>query len=500
MTLAEFHASLPPLLPDQRGQIDRLLAELHEVLTNHFQQEAASFADTVIAWFARQTGALQAVFWAYEAEAKQIRAIAGFACVANQLPSPIVRAHADTPYRVLFTGHEAIHMQQIEGLWHHTATYAVPLRSWLVLPILINGQLRAAIELYHHHAFSQPSLHLLWQALLPLAAAWSGVQEHQERKALVDRLQEQTRQLHAQNEEIRAKSEELQQQAEELSAANDSLSQAHLQLAEQHKELASNKQSLEKKNQAIMASFQYAQRIQQAMLPSEDQLNLLLGEHVLFFRPRDIVSGDFYWAYPSHQGIWVVVADCTGHGVPAALLGMMGINLLEHTIQTQSCLSAADLLTQLDASVRETLRQDETENRDGMDMSVCLLNYQRQTIQYSGAMNAGYYFSHKGFQRLVHSRRAIGGKRHKRWQEAPFSNQEISMQGDGMLFLCSDGFQDQFGGPQNRKFMRKQTIELLQQIWTKPLKTQQAIIETTFLQWKDQKPQTDDVTILGIRL
>lgn len=490
MTQDAFQSLLERLTETQRLRNEKEMKTLRELLAQSYQLALDEFAEAIITWLARKCGAVKGIFWKLSEDEHPLKLnfSGGFACTAEQSGQPDPHGI----YRPVLKDQEVIFSKTLEGLFYDTATFRLPLRSWLVLPITLNDRLLAVIELYHPNQFRNEDLHILWESCMPIAAAWSGASEQEKRKALIE-------QLHYQNEEIRTQEEELRQHTEELLAINENLEQVQAQLREKNKDLSRTKAMIEKKNENIMASIQYAQRIQRAMLPSEESLQKSLGEHSLLFLPRDVVSGDFYWTFRNGQGTWVAAVDCTGHGVPAALMGMMGINLLEHIMSTSSKLTPADVLHYLDERVRTLLSAGGNNTKDGMDMSLCLLDQKNSCIHYAGAMNSAYYFSKNGMERLQHTRTAIGGHRLSR-KRHEFTNVHTPMTQNGMLYLCSDGFQDQFGGPANKKFMRRKFLELLSEVWMMPAREQTQILQHRFTEWKGDEEQTDDVLVLGVRV
>ncbi|WP_027002969.1 GAF domain-containing SpoIIE family protein phosphatase [Hugenholtzia roseola] len=492
MTRQDFQNFLKDLSEANWEQTQADLADFYRLLSENYQQEPNIFAEHIITWLSQKVGAMMGVFWAFREDTESLHFSAGFACDAAMLTKTKVGRESEGVYRAVIKNKEVFFFENLNHFFYQSATYQIPLRSWLILPIMLNENLLAVVELYHPNHFHTQKLHLLWQALGQIAAAWSGVSEQDKRKALIEKL-------HHQNEEIRAQEEELRQQTEELIAINENLEQVKRQLEEKNHDILRTKTLIEKKNENIMASIQYAQRIQQAMLPSAEILKERLGEYALLFMPRDVVSGDFYWTFQNAQGTWVAAVDCTGHGVPAALMAMMGMNLLEHAMSHYEKPSPAQVLTYLNERVQSLLRVGETNTKDGMDMSLCLLDYKGKKIHYAGAMNAAYYLTEKGIERLEHTRLPIGKQAPLRRKES-FVNQQAQMQGNGMLYLCSDGFQDQFGGANNKKFMRGAFLNLLQEIWRMPAIEQARILRQNFELWKGEQDQTDDVLVLGVRV
>jgi serine phosphatase RsbU (regulator of sigma subunit) len=278
----------------------------------------------------------------------------------------------------------------------------------------------------------------------------------------------------------------------------------------------------------ITKSINYAKSIQQALLPRKEVLNDYLPESFIFFRPRDVVSGDFYWftevnrlndLYETKEEFnnfeklkkqngqlvniqnnkFVLSAvDCTGHGVPGAFMSMIGYNLLDEIIATGH--TRADIiLNELHKGVRRALKQDVTENRDGMDMGLCVINNATRTISFAGAKNPLLYIKDGEIHELKADRNPIGGLQTEKKRK--FQYQELSIDKPTSFYLFSDGFVDQFGGPKRRKFLMKNLKKLLIEIHGLPMAEQEKRLAKTFDEWKGTRnKQIDDVLVIGFKL
>lgn len=280
---------------------------------------------------------------------------------------------------------------------------------------------------------------------------------------------------------------------------------ANTLLSHQNEEIQKQKDQIQKQNENISKSINYAQGIQKALLPSQKNLELYLPESFIFFKPRDVVSGDYYWfkAIPGDNGEYnkktdkfaISAIDCTGHGVPGAFLSMIGYNLLDEIID-KGTHKPGKILMELNKGIRRTLRQDETDNRDGMDMALCVWDPKSRTIEYAGAKNPLVYISNGEIFRIRGDKESIGGGSANVDQE--FTTHKIEAAGPTWVYLFSDGFIDQFGGNDGRKFMIKNFTELLHHIHQLPPSEQREILKITFNEWKRQEyPQVDDVLVMG---
>ena len=278
-----------------------------------------------------------------------------------------------------------------------------------------------------------------------------------------------------------------------------SINQQKQKIEKQRDEIVLKSQLLEENSRDIKDSIEYARRIQLSLLPTRSQLKHLFPESLIFYQPKDIVSGDFYWLHETEDTIIVSVLDCTGHGVPGAFMTVLANTILNQLALENKMTSPNVVLTLMDAHIREALRQKNTENpnNDGLDMAICFIDRHTLKVEYSGAQMPAYYFSRNELHQLNADRYFIGGAQ---YSEKFFTNQPVQLQRGDTLYMASDGFQDQFGGPKDKKFMRSCFKDLLTCLHTQPIAQQHQNIEHAFYEWKGQQIQTDDVLVVGIRL
>ena len=276
------------------------------------------------------------------------------------------------------------------------------------------------------------------------------------------------------------------------------INEKKIEIEAQNDRLETYNVEINKQKENIESSIKYAKRIQDVMLPSEEKLLECLPEHFIMFRPRDMVSGDFYWLTESQGKFILAVADCTGHGVPGSFMSMLGNNLLNEAANLLNVVSPDEILNHLHKGVRRTLRQDSTQNRDGMDIAICLLDKENKRIEFSGAKNPIIYIQNGELNLMRGDSVPIGGKQFE--AERRFTKQYISFEETTMFYLFSDGYEDQFGGPEGRKFMIKHFKQLLLEVHQKPAKEQKEILDNRFDQWIGNTRQIDDVLVIGFRL
>ncbi len=271
--------------------------------------------------------------------------------------------------------------------------------------------------------------------------------------------------------------------------------------AASYDQIEAQSQEIQKSNKKITDSINYAKRIQEAILPDIELIKKALPESFILYKPRDIVSGDFFWFYQKDEFIAIAAADCTGHGVPGAFMSLIGSNLLYNAIIDHQIFSPNRVLDLMREHIREELKQDETSNRDGMDISLCVVDKKRKLLSFSGAHHPMLYFQNGQEYYIKGDKMSIGGQVFE--NEHPFSLYEIPVLSPITFYLFTDGFKDQFG-VQGRKFSGQKFRELLANIYTKPFHEQQEILDLTFESWisagGQPVKQTDDVLVIGVRV
>ena len=269
------------------------------------------------------------------------------------------------------------------------------------------------------------------------------------------------------------------------------------------------KEEVEEKNQEIVSSLRYAKRLQGALLPPKNLLDSFFKEnYFILYNPRDIVCGDFYWARKikttptegkSKEYILIAVADCTGHGVPGAFMSLLGSNFLHQSAVEKGVNTPAEALDFLNQKIITTLNHGygEDEIRDGMDISFIAIDLESKQLAYSGANNSVYIVRNKSLETLKADKQAIGNMNDV---VLPYTNNTIQLQDNDCIYLFTDGYADQFGGPKGKKLMRKTFEETLIANSEKTMREQQLNLETTFNDWKGDLEQVDDVCVVGIRV
>jgi serine phosphatase RsbU (regulator of sigma subunit) len=255
----------------------------------------------------------------------------------------------------------------------------------------------------------------------------------------------------------------------------------------------------ERQRKELNESLKYASYIQRALLPSEQALARFFPEHFLLFMPRDIVSGDFFWKLKRKNRLYFALADCTGHGVPGAFLSILGISFLNLIVEQNTQFSAAEILNTLREYTMKALHQtgEANEQKDGIDMSLFILEDEKGILQFAGAFQPLYYL--KNGNQLIEipgDKMPIGISAE---EELSFNNHVIELGRGDMVYLFTDGYVDQFGGPKGKKFKYPSFRNLILSICNLPMEMQKQLLIEKFNEWKGEQPQLDDISIFGFK-
>ncbi len=280
---------------------------------------------------------------------------------------------------------------------------------------------------------------------------------------------------------------------------------AELALAESKHQLEIKNEIIEEKNKNISDSINYAQRIQQAIFPPIAKIEGSLKDYFILFRPKDIVSGDFYWFSkvhttpqnnePAQEVVVIAAVDCTGHGVPRALMSIIGSTILNQSVSEKTVSSPADVLNYLNKQLANNLNSI----ADGMDMTLCAINQTKMELQFAGANNPIYIVRNKELMEIKPDKMAIGGD-HENFETKEFTNHIIKLEKNDCIYLFTDGYADQFGGEQGKKFKYKNFQKLLLDMQDNDMQDQKHVLNYHFEQWKGELEQVDDILIIGIRV
>ena len=346
------------------------------------------------------------------------------------------------------------------------------------------------VEVEHEASFAftikPPFWKTFWFILLEVITGLTliyGTFKYRERKLIKEK-----RILEA---KVKVRTREIEDQKVEIEAQRDEISDQKSYVEEQRDHIILQ-------NKEITDSIQYASRIQQAVLPGKRTLEKTLPEHFILFKPRDIVSGDFYWVEKKEEQIVVCAADCTGHGVPGAFMSLLGLTFLNEIVNYEGVMKASEILNRLRSNIiRSMSHQDEADQaKDGMDLSLVVIDRQLDILEFAGAYNPmllvrkGELIEYKGDKMPVGMHIII---------EKPFTNHKVQLEHGDMIYLYSDGYHDQFGGEKGGKYKARPFKNFLTRISREPIKTQAGMLDKELKEWMGKEDQVDDILIIGIR-
>jgi CheY-like chemotaxis protein/serine phosphatase RsbU (regulator of sigma subunit) len=286
--------------------------------------------------------------------------------------------------------------------------------------------------------------------------------------------------------------------------ANKKLQEQNTEIEQQKLEIEQQRDLANKQKKNLTDSIQYARRIQSAVIPRQETLHNHFKDSFIMYRPRDIVSGDFYWFAQKDNLFILAAADCTGHGVPGAFMSMLGVAYLNEIVnkiainQHINALNSDEILNQLREKVITSLHQSENirDPKDGMDIALCIIDFEKKKLQFSGAYNPLIIIRNNELLRFNADKMPVSFHQRK---DQPFSRHNIDLTENDCLYIFSDGYVDQFGGPRGMKFLMKQFSQMLLDIHHNPMQEQKAIIEQKFDEWRDEYSQIDDVLVIGFK-
>mgnify|MGYP006132841785 FL=1 len=272
------------------------------------------------------------------------------------------------------------------------------------------------------------------------------------------------------------------------------------EVVKQKEEIDQQKEQLEEYFLQVTDSIKYAQKIQEAILPPESYVRKLLPDSFIFYRPKDIVSGDFYWLGEAEDRVYFAAVDCTGHGVPGAFMSIVGYNQLKQAIITTNGGTPAEILDHLNIGVSETLHQkdENSTSKDGMDVAICSLNHKTKELQYSGAFNPLYLLRDGEIVQTKGDKFPIGS--FLDGATPSFTNHKLQLLDGDILYIFSDGYADQFGGPRGKKMMYKKFRDTLIANSQKDLSVQKELLRDSLHGWMGEEEQVDDILVIGVKV
>lgn len=279
--------------------------------------------------------------------------------------------------------------------------------------------------------------------------------------------------------------------------ANEQLKHLNTQLKKHKDDIFLQKQLIEHKNAEISDSILYARRIQDALMPEAAELTKIFPRSFILYQPKDIVSGDFFWFHDLPDALLLAVVDCTGHGVPGAMMSVVGLKLLNEAVNEKKLSHPHELVQYLDQGVYESFKGNSAlKMKDGMDLSICRIEKKSNSIEYAGVYNPLYIINANGLRELKPDKKPIGNFQ----KDFRYNNQKLEVFPGDNIFLFSDGYADQFGGAKGKKFKNARFKELLQSLSKHPVSEQKEKLHTHFEKWKGDLEQIDDVCVVGIQI
>jgi len=275
---------------------------------------------------------------------------------------------------------------------------------------------------------------------------------------------------------------------------------ANVELERMNREIAKQKDIVEEKNWAITSSIEYAKRIQDAIMPTIDEIHIVLPQSFIYYRPKEIVSGDFYWFAHQHGLTYLAAVDCTGHGVPGAFMSMIGNDHLNQIVNVELVTSPEEILNRLHEEIQITLKQKHgvTENHDGMDVALCAIDTSNRILRFSSANRLLYIMRNGELTEVKGDHFNIGGVMHEDVRKYTLHTIDLN-EGDS-FYMFSDGVSDQFGGENGKKFGYRRLKELVLTMSALPMSSQKAHFEREMLTWMGNNDQIDDFLMVGVRL
>ena len=301
------------------------------------------------------------------------------------------------------------------------------------------------------------------------------------------------------NEKLIQEKGKLETEKKKFEGKNKKLWNQSIAIHKEKERIEVLKKEIEEKHYNVTSSIRYALRIQKAILPADDYFKILLPDSFIIYKPKDIVSGDFYWLGEDEGKILFAVVDCTGHGVPGAFMSMFGSSCLNQSLNEKNIKKPSEILSYLSQTVQKYLHHNIEGSiiRDGMDLSVCCYNKESNLLEYAGVHNSMYLLRKNEIKQFKADILPIGEISEEENQF--YVNNEIKIESGDIVYLFSDGYLDQFGGKNNKKIGSKRFKELLLEYKDLEMSVQKEKIENYFLEWKGEFEQIDDVTVMGIR-
>ncbi|WP_375561973.1 SpoIIE family protein phosphatase [Bernardetia sp. OM2101] len=400
------------------------------------------------------------------------------------------------PYAILTVGHHSILavLQVVYGM-ESLGQYFISYNG-----VTLEGETVAYVTAF------QLAIHFTIVSIMAVVCGWWAIIFRQNSIFLIKNkmeVQDKNKRLLVSEEELRQNIEELETIQNKLSLVNSEMTYNMEALEDKNKIIEEKNNNIEEKNKSITASINYAKRIQEAMLPKIEKIKESLPNSFVLFKPKDIVSGDFYYFHKVDNKIIIAAIDCTGHGVPGAFMSLIGNELL-NAILDKNIFTPSQILTNLNQKIDKALQQTDLSirsTRDGMDAAICMIDLENNKLEFAGAKNPLVYIQNNEVHVIKGDRTSVGGNLAKK-QQKQFTNHTISIDSTTSFYIYSDGFQDQFGGEEDVTYNTTRFKQTLLEISTSPFSEQKEVLETIFEDWKgkQRRGQMDDVLVIGFEV
>ncbi|MGE0562715.1 MAG: tetratricopeptide repeat protein [Flavobacteriales bacterium] len=326
--------------------------------------------------------------------------------------------------------------------------------------------------------------------------AYSGLKDYQKAYEFLDKYNKLKNEVASFNNSQKLKKIEFEHQFKNITTETDEIKKKNKQIVSAFKQIEIQRNEIESKNIAITDSIHYAKRIQYAILPSDKKVKECLPNSFIFYQPKDIVSGDFYWVERVGDLVVFSVIDCTGHGVPGAFVSLIAYNMINKVVLENQVTNPAEILNNMDVLMKSLFEQSEEHIRDGVDMGICTLNTKTNELNFAGAFHSLFICNNNELREIKGNRESIGfsiydGKK-------MFVDHKIKLSKGDTLYLSTDGLADQFGGVKGKKLKWKGLKDQFLKWHKLPIHNQQKMVEQFFSNWKNDIEQLDDVCVLGL--
>lgn len=489
---------------------EALIKRFDGILRENYNKTLPEFSEIVLTELAQHFQVSRGAFFVFNRKKERMQVTAGYACSIGRMEITRFKS-GEGLLGECVARKEMIYLENLpKKIIINTSLSELQSVSILMLPLVFNDEVGGLIEFVSPKKFLESDLNILEEISRNIASVLVNFLSNLENRQLIERLKNQTQKLHDKELQLRKNIEKLEATQEEMKAKQDQLEEANAQIEQQKAQLEDTFVSLQHKNIQVTDSIRYAQTIQQSILPFGEKLDEFFEEHFVIYRPKDIVSGDFFWVSHMEGKTFIASVDCTGHGVPGAFMSLIGYSQLNAVVNEKRIYEPATILEVLHFKIQKILRQENLEKRtdtkdrintDGMDICFCAVEHienQKVIVKFAGA-KLPLYMVRSGTDKLESirgDRRSIGGFIKK---NVGFTNKEFEVSTGTTLYLTTDGFIDQ-SNPERKRIGSAALKSELQKICKLPLKAQKEALETLLIAHQQDEEQRDDITLIGVRV